>query len=202
MAAQPQVPSTRVVTGVVRCSYVYVHEPKKNIETGKDEYAMAILVPKTDRETIAKLRAARDAAAAAKWGSKLPAGLQSPIHDGDGAKPNGGDYGEECKGHYVINVKSSQRPGLVDAALNPVLNREDFQSGDYARVSLNAYAYDKKRLGVAFGLNNIQVVRKGDSLTGRARAEDDFDTFGGGDSFEGTGADTPVPTGAPTPAPW
>lgn len=48
-------------------------------------------------------------------------------------------------------------------------------SGDYGRVSMNAYGYDQKgNKGVAFGWNNAQFLEKGEPL-GRARAEDDFD---------------------------
>lgn len=178
MAAQPQVPSTRVVTGKVRCSYVNVFEARLNEQNGKMEFGMVVLVPKSDTATVAKLKAAMDAAVAGKWPQKVPPGLQKPIHDGDGAKPNGGEYGEECKGHWVINVKSKERPGIVDAARNPIMDKSQFKSGDYARVSLNAYAYDNKRIGVAFGLNNIQVIESGESLSGRTRPEDDFDDYG------------------------
>jgi hypothetical protein len=30
-----------------------------------------------------------------------------PIHDGDGDKTNGGEYGPECKGHWVVNASSN-----------------------------------------------------------------------------------------------
>lgn len=166
--------STRVITGVVRCSYVHVFEARQNVNSGKDEYSMTLLIPKSDTETVAKLKAAMDAAISAKWGAKPPAHLQKPIHDGDGQKPLGGPYSEECEGHWVLNVKSNSRPGIVDANVAPIMDRAEFQSGDYARVSLNAYAYDNKRVGVSFGLNNIQVIRKGEPLSGRTRAEDDF----------------------------
>jgi hypothetical protein len=40
-------------------------------------------------------------------------------------------------------------------------------SGDYIRVSLNAYAYSQAgNNGVSFGLNNILLVRKGEALGG------------------------------------
>lgn len=185
--------STRLITGIVRCSYVNVFEARKNVSSGKEEFSMTLLVPKSDKETIAKLAAAMEAAKDAKWGGKAPTHLLKPIHDGDGPKPNGGDYGEECAGHWVINVKSNTRPGVVDTNLAPVMDRADFQSGDYARVSLNAYGYDNKRIGIAFGLNNIQVIRKGEPLSGRTRAEDDFTAMpNAGGGFSGApGPDVP-----------
>ncbi|WP_295450912.1 DUF2815 family protein [uncultured Thiodictyon sp.] len=165
----------KVVTGKCRASYVNVIEPRLNELSGKEEYSMTVLIPKNDKNTLAAIKGAVDTAIAMKWPSRVPQGVQKPVHDGDGPKPNGGDYGPECEGHYVINVKSSHKPGVVDAQLNPIMSREDFQSGDYCRVSLNAYAYDNKRIGVSFGLNNVQVLEKGDPLGGsRTRPEDDF----------------------------
>lgn len=167
--------NTKVVTGKVRASYVNVFSPRLNELNGKEEFSMSVLIPKEDKETSTKLKAAMEAAIAAKWPNKPPAGLQKPVHDGDGEKPNGGEYGEECRGHWVLNVKSNKRPGIIDASMNDVLDPNEFQSGDFCRVSLGAYAYDNMRRGVSFGLNNIQVLAKGDPLGGtRTRPQDDF----------------------------
>ena len=48
------------------------------------------------------------------------------------------------------------------------------RSGDYFRVSLGGFAYTKPNPGVSFGLNNVQWIKKGVTLSGRKRAEDDF----------------------------
>ena len=46
----------------------------------------------------------------------------------------------------------------------------------YARVSLSFYAFNSNgNRGIACGLQNIQKVRDGESLGGKAKAEDDFD---------------------------
>ena len=48
-------------------------------------------------------------------------------------------------------------------------------SGVYARVSLSFYAFNSNgNRGIACGLQNIQKVKDGESLGGKARAEDDF----------------------------
>ena len=45
----------------------------------------------------------------------------------------------------------------------------------YARVSLSFYAYNSSgNRGIACGLQNIQKIRDGESLGGKAKAEDDF----------------------------
>ncbi len=167
---------TKIVTGEIRASYVNVFQPRMNDLSGKDEYSMTLLIPKSDKKTIADIKAAGAVAKDAKWGRNVPKGVQFPVHDGDGEKPNGGDYGEECADHWVLNVRSNYKPGVVDANVQPVIDQSELQSGDYCRVSLNAFAYDNKRKGVGFGLNNIQVLRRGDPLGGHTDASSDFDT--------------------------
>jgi hypothetical protein len=166
--------STKVVTGECRASYVNVFKPRLNELNGKEEFSMVLLVPKSDAATVQKLKDAIAQAKADKWQAKVPPGVQSPVHDGDGEKPNGGVYGDECHGHWVINLKSKSRPGIVDKAMRDVIDPNAFVSGDYCRVSINAYGYDQARKGVAFGLNNIQVTRKGEPLSSRSSAADDF----------------------------
>ena len=193
----PTTAPLKVVTGVVRGSYVNVFKPRLNELNGKEEYSMTILIPKEDTETLGKLRGAMNAALQAKWPNKAPSGIQKPLHDGDGEKPNGGEYGEECAGHWVMNIKSSRRPGIIDVDMNDVLDPDEFVSGDYCRVSINAYAYDNMRRGVAFGLNNIQVVERGDPLGGNnTSAQEDFGgspTSGVRNKSEGTGWDDDIP---------
>ena len=193
----PTTAPLKVVTGVVRGSYVNVFKPRLNELNGKEEYSMTILIPKEDTETLGKLRRAMHAAIQAKWPNKVPSGVQNPLHDGDGEKPNGGEYGEECAGHWVMNVKSNRRPGIIDVDMNDVLDPDEFVSGDYCRVSINAYAYDNMRRGVAFGLNNIQVVERGDPLGGNnTSAQEDFGgspTSGVRNKSEGTGWDDDTP---------
>lgn len=165
----------QVVTGVGRGSYVTVFEPKINPLSGKTEHSMSFLIPKDDTDTINKLKRAAAAAAETKWASRRPANLRNPLRDGDEEKPDDEAYA----GHYWINLKSKTRPGIVDKRMDPVTDPRDFVSGDYCRVSVSAYAYDQAgNRGVAFGLNNIQVIRKGEPLGGSAPPpEKDFTAF-------------------------
>ena len=111
-----------------------------------------------------------------KWPNKPPAKLAYTLHDGDGVKEKTGEpFGPECKGHWVISVSSKNKPGVVDADLNEIIDKTAIVSGDYGRASINAYGYDVSgNRGVSFGLNNIQFLEKGEPLGGRTRAEDDF----------------------------
>lgn len=173
-----EVATTKVVTGKVRLSYAFLFEaraPKDNPQ-GEKKFSTSILIPKSDTVTLAKIKAAQEAAIAAKWPGKRPAKIAFTLHDGDGVKEKTGEpYGEECKGHYVMAIASKLRPGIVDLNRNEIIDADGIKSGDYARVSMNAYAYDVNgNRGVSFGLGNVQLVAEGEALSSRTRAEDDF----------------------------
>ena len=63
----------------------------------------------------------------------------------------------------------------MDKVVKPILNRSEVYSGCYARVSLNFYAFNSNgNKGVACGLGNIQKIRDGEPLGGKANAVDEF----------------------------
>lgn len=169
--------STKVITGKVRFSYLNWATPKKNDLNGKMEYSTQVLIPKSDATTVGNIKAAIKAAIEKKWGGKAPAGWRNPLRDGDTEKrEDGKPLGAEYHGHYFMNIRSDQKPGVVDTNRQPLIEADDFVSGDYGRVSMNAYAYEQKgNRGVSFGWNNAQFTAKGEALGSRARAEDDFD---------------------------
>ena len=160
--------STRVTTGEVRTSYFSALQARKNELSGKDEYSTQILIPKTDTATIAALKAAAKEALTAKFGDKIPKNVRNPLRDGDvETKQDGSPLGREYQGHFFCNVKSTSKPGAIDSHGNDLIGTDDIVSGDYIRVSLNAYAYSQAgNNGVSFGLNNILLVRKGEPLGG------------------------------------
>lgn len=168
---------TKVVTGEIRLSYAHIFAPYAH-EAGQDEkYSTAILIPKSDKTTLKKIKAAVEAAkeaGKAKFGGKIPANLKTPLRDGDEERPDQ----EEYAGHYFLNASSKTKPGVVDKQLNPIMDSEELYSGCYARVSINFYAFNTAgNKGIACGLNNVQKLRDGDYLGGRSRAEDDFDAL-------------------------
>lgn len=171
--------SKKVITGRVRASFVNVFRPRKNELSGKEEYSMMIIVPKSDKKTVSALMAAAKTAADERWGGKPPKGLRLPLRDADKEAEESGDPAQaHLKDSYFMNVKSNNPPGLVDKARMEVLDSTEFQSGDYCRVSLNAFSYDiNGNRGVSFGLQNVQVLDKGEPLGSRSRAEDEFDDW-------------------------
>ena len=170
-------PTTRVVTGRVRLSYAHIFEAYASNLDEDPKYSCTILIPKSDTVTLGKIQAAQKAAAengkSTKFDGKIPANLNLTLHDGDVEADL--ERSPEYAGHFYMAMSSKTRPGVVDANLNAVLDPTTVYSGCYARVSINAFAYNAKgKKGVSFGLNNVQFVADGPSLGGRTRAEDDF----------------------------
>ena len=66
----------------------------------------------------------------------------------------------------------------MDAECQPILTRSEVYSGVYGRASISFYAFNSSgNRGVACGLNNLQKIRDGEPLGGRASAESDFSDF-------------------------
>lgn len=99
--------------------------------------------------------------------------IKTPLRDGDKERP--GD--EAYKDSYFINANSATAPGIVDADRQQIIDRSEVYSGVYGRASINLYAFNSNgNRGIACGLNNLQKIRDGEPLGGKARAEDDFAT--------------------------
>ena len=168
--------STKVVTGKVRFCYANVFEPTSMQEGGEKKYNVAVLISKKDKATIDKINKAVDNAIQAgidKVGKngKPVANLKMPLRDGDEERPDDAAFA----GCYFVNCTSQRKPGVVDADLNPIMEKEDFYSGCYGRVSINFYAFNVSgNKGVAAGLNNLQKLEEGERLAGGSSAEEDF----------------------------
>lgn len=167
--------ATKVVTGMVRLSYAHIWTPVAIGDDGNAKYSVSILIPKSDKRTLADIKRAVDAAVeaglASKFGGKRPGNLKTPLRDGDAEKPDDPVYA----GHYFFNASSKTPPGIVDINKLQIMDPDEVQSGDYARVSVNLYAFNQNgNRGVAAGLNHIMKLKTGERLGGRGRAEDDF----------------------------
>ena len=171
----------KVITGPnTRWSYVNAWEPK-SINGGSPKYSVSLIISKSDAKTVAKIKAAMDAAyheGEAKLrgsGKSVPpmTSLKLPLRDGDAERPDDEAY----KNSYFINANASNAPGIVDADRNEILTRSEVYSGVYGRASITFYAFNSNgNRGIACGLNNLQKIRDGEPLGGRASAESDFAT--------------------------
>jgi hypothetical protein len=99
--------------------------------------------------------------------------LKTPLRDGDVERPDDEAY----KNAYFVNANATSAPGVVDADLNPIITRSEVYSGVYGRASITFYAFNSSgNKGIACGLNNLQKIRDGEPLGGKASAESDFAT--------------------------
>ena len=171
--------TSKVITGKIRFSYADNMYNAKANDKGVMKYSVTLLIPKSDKDTYKNLCDAAENVKRTKFPGKDPVFYTTPpktIHDGDGTNNSGEPYGAECKGCWVISVSSNDKPGIVDENLQPMM--EKIVSGDYGRVSLNAYWFDSgTNKGVTFGLNNVQFIEGGKRIDGRTSAVDDFAAF-------------------------
>lgn len=175
--------STRVVTGKVRFSYVNLFEPRAFGENQKAKYSVMLLIPKSDIGTIERINKAIAAAAqegaSTKFQGKVPAILKTTFKDADKDTNNDGevfkDVWDYTANHYIINVSSERKPGVVDADLNPIINPSEIYSGCYGRASITFFAYNNNgNKGISAGLNNVQLLEEGEPLGSTTSAEQDF----------------------------
>ena len=167
-------------TNPARISYAKIFKPEKNDLSGKEEYSCMVLIPKSDTKTVSALKQAIKTAIKGRFGDKQPNGIRIPLRDGDktgdGGVPSGAEAGKAPYGdHYFINCKNTRQPAIVDQKRRDILDPNQIVSGDYVRGSVNAFGYDNKSKGVSFGLNAVQLVRKGDPLGSSFNAQNAFE---------------------------
>lgn len=164
----------KVVTGKVRFSYANVFVPKPGMNGGDPKYSVSILIPKSDKEGVAKLQKAFEeckANNAGYFGGSVPKVLKGGLRDGDLERPDDEAY----KNSYFLNANSANKPGLVDADMNSIIDPSEFYSGCFGRASVTFYAYNAQgSKGIACGLNNLQKLEDGEPLGGATSAAADF----------------------------
>ena len=171
---------TKVVTGKVRLSYCHLFEPYANSEHqgATPKYSTVILVPKTDKATIKAIQEAQQQALengkASKFAGKIPPKWTNTFRDGD--EEGDLEKNPEYEGHMFMTVSNRTKPGLVDQAVQPILDQTELYSGCYARVSINAFPFNTSgNKGVSFGLNHVQKLADGEALGNISKAENDFE---------------------------
>ena len=174
MANQKNFSATKVIIPC-RISFANIWEAK-SINGGEEKYSVSCVIPKSDKKTIAKIQKAVEAAKedgkTRKWSGKIPPNLKLPLRDGDIDRSDDENY-QDC---YFLNATSKDAPQVVDRRVQPVTDPMMVYSGCYCNVSVNFYAFNANgNRGVAAGLGNIQFVKDGERLSGKASADADFD---------------------------
>jgi len=172
----------KVILQDVRCSYVFAHQERKEggfgvqplVEKGSALHKKLIKV--VDKVLVEKF--GQDAL-------KKKARYKLPLRDGDDERD-----GEEYEGMIFFNANSGKKPGIVNRNNEPA-DIDDIEeycySGAYFHVSVNIYPFEAKeggKPGVAVGLNNLMLRKKGDRLDGSVSATSEFADFAEDDDFE------------------
>ena len=168
--------ATKVITGKVRASFVHIFEPQ-SVNGSDPRYSCSFIIPKSDAETIGKIRAAIEEAkqsGVTKWGGKIPPNLKLPLRDGDIERPDDEAYADS----WFLNANSRQAPEVVDRKVQRILDQSEVYSGCYGQISVTFYGFNTNgNRGIAAGLGNIQKLRDGEPLGGKANAAEEFETY-------------------------
>ena len=176
-----------------RISFANIWEPK-SINGSDEKYSVSCIISKKDTKTISAINtaieAAKEAGKVKKWGGKIPAGpgFKLPLRDGDIERSEDEAYA----GSFFVNANSKDKPQVVDRHVQPITDPLDCGSGDYCFVTVNFYPFNANgNRGIAAGLGNIQKVRDGERLAGRATAASDFEEINEDDLGEVFGGEMP-----------
>lgn len=145
-----------------------------------EKYSVTLLIPKSDSKTLEKIENAMEAAVevfkAKNPGKKLPKNLKNTLHDGDGTRESGDEFGPECKGCMVMTVSSNRKPVIVYSDKTPITAPEEVYSGCYGRAVLGFYVYNTAgSIGISAGLNGIMKLADGEPLAGAVVTDEDWD---------------------------
>lgn len=139
------------------------------------KYSVCVVIPKSDEATVAEIQkaiaAAKEVGKGKCFNGKIPAGLRTPLRDGDTDRPDDPNF----EGCWFFNASSKRRPGVLEPDKTPMTDETHLYSGCYAHVSVNFYPYSVSgNRGIGAGLNNIMKCGEGESLAGAAPATSDF----------------------------
>ncbi len=165
--------SSEVVTRKpVRLSYCFLVRPRKNDDGTPGKYSCTLLIPKKDTSTVKQMQDAIEAARAEgiASGLKNARSYLSPLKDGDGQKSHGGEYGPECKGHWVVSCSSRNQPKVVDKRLQPIIDDSEIYSGMWGNVDIVFKCFNVPgNSGITCYINMIQKIRDDEALGGTPR---------------------------------
>jgi len=169
MATTPTIKVTRsdrINLPKSRLSYPHLFKPTAFQGEGEPKFSASFLVPKSEKEFIAKLKGAQDQAIKELYGAKKPQNFETwGIADGDDTDD------EAAKGCWIIKASNKTKPKVVDAKGTDILDELDVYGGCYARASVQAKAYGTAaKGGVTLELLVVQKVGDGTPFGGAAKA--------------------------------
>ena len=180
-----------IVTPEFRASYVFLNSPRIGKKGKNPKYCVNCVFPVGTDLTI--LKQAALACVIKQFGQDQSAWpkFKNPFKPQDDRV--GKDKGYEKGGIYII-PNSNNKPGIVDAAVKPIINPSDIYGGCWGVAMVRVYWYDNDQKGVGFELINFQKTRDGEPLgVGRSTPESGFQAVGS--SEDSTNGFTPQSSG-------
>lgn len=165
----------KLVTPEFRGSFAHLNKPRA-FGNSEPKYSITMVLDEDD-PFWDKLEAACKEVAERRW-EKLPRNLKLPIRHGSETD------NDDWEGKKFCQFSSEERPGVVDAELEDVVDRSEIYSGAWYRCSIRPYAWhypETNKKGVSIQLDNVMKVRDDEAFSGRASATDDFAGFVDGD---------------------
>ena len=193
MATKPKSANTgRIHTPVGIASYVNLFTPKQRTDRkgnpqGDPKFGLALFFSRKQEDELQEMMDIAEAKLKEAFGPKAmdlvrKGRINWPFSDTEEMdEPNP----PADKPGWMVNFKSTEKPGIVDAEAEPIMEKSEIYSGMKARVSCRCFTYDNESKGVAFALVNVQKIDDGDRLSGNPSAEDDFGGSGGGKPTKG-----------------
>lgn len=163
-------------------SYPHLFTPHAAAVGSPEKFGAAFLLTKGNPEHDAKIKEINGIVMAlikeefkGKKPSKMP-----PLHKGWEKYEDNELYADK----YIINAYSKEKPALVDANLDDILDKAVLYPGCVVNAALDLYVYRQPVTGIAFGLNGVQWVGNGDRLDSRPSKKQMFDTLDGAEMPE------------------
>lgn len=188
---EKRAPREKFVTPVGRFTFLHIYKPDSEGQFADDKFKATILVRNEDRESLKLLKQLMLKTAREKWGESVKySELETPFKDGDEKFEENNKF-EAFKDTIYFIAKSQRAPGIVGPDLKALSDGDILASGDYGRMSVTCYAYERpgtviemvngKRKetkmqikGIAFNLEHLQKAKTGERFGGGGAPENDF----------------------------
>ena len=171
--------ATALITPPATLSFPNLFAPKPRSEGGEPVFSCSLLFSPAAQKTpeYKALQSAVVDLAKEKFGEKVALkALQMPFRDA-GEKVD--KYAGYEEGVMFISPWTKNKPGVVDFALNDVLDPNEIYAGQIVRAQVVPFAWTNTgKRGVSFGLNHIQLVKRNTPrIDGRVPANKAFDAL-------------------------
>jgi hypothetical protein len=160
-------------TPVGRLSYPHLFTAQTN-DQGEERFKTAIFF--AEGTDLTEMQEAALKVAKARWGDAVVQLIRTnkvrwPFrNDAEDVKARGYPAGST-----FVNMSAKNRPGVVDANVQDVLDPSAAYAGRDALINATAYTYDVSgNKGVTFGVNHVQILADNERLDGRKAAAEVF----------------------------